>query len=53
MISTLLLILICKRSNEQKEQRRATYEEKGETDPDMDKSFEELCDFHPAYKYSL
>jgi hypothetical protein len=53
MVSTTALIVICKRSNEKKERRRVAYEEKGEVDPDMEKSFDELCDFHPAYKYTL
>lgn len=53
MFSTVGLYFICKRANKQKEERRAAYGERDEVDPDMAKSFEELCDFHPAFVYSL
>ncbi len=53
MASTATLLVICKRSNERKEKRRIAYEESGEVDPDMAKSFDELCDFHPGYRYTL
>jgi hypothetical protein len=53
MVSTAMLIVICKKSNQKKEARRAAYEAQGVVDPDMSKSFEELCDFHPAYMYTL
>ncbi len=53
MIATAVLVVICKKSNKKKEERRAAFEARGEVDPDMSKSFEELCDFHPAYMYTL
>lgn len=51
--ATIVLLNICSRSNKAKEQRRLDHEAKGEHDPDMNKDYERLCDFHPNYIYPL
>ncbi|KEF58592.1 uncharacterized protein A1O9_06518 [Exophiala aquamarina CBS 119918] len=45
--------VICKRENAQKLRRREDFAAKGEVDPDMEKSYEELCDRHPGFLYAL
>lgn len=45
--------VICKRENERKEKRREELARRGEVDPDMARSYEELCDQHPGFIYPL
>ncbi|EXJ68747.1 uncharacterized protein A1O5_08541 [Cladophialophora psammophila CBS 110553] len=53
MISTAALYVIMKRANTQREQRARDFAARGEIDPLMEKDFEDLCDFHPAWRYPL
>ena len=53
MLACVLLMVITRRANAQRETRRLEFESKGEVDPDMRKSFEELGDGHPAWRYTL
>jgi MFS family permease len=46
------LFFLVSRQNKSREERRQAFERNGETDPDMEKSFEELGDFHPGWKYT-
>lgn len=53
MIAACALYVICQRGNAKKERRREQYVAKGDVDPDMEKTVEELCDFHPGHFYML
>lgn len=49
--SILTLRFLMQRSNRQKDKLAAEWDERGERNPDEDKSLEELCDKHPDYRY--
>lgn len=49
--ANIALYFILTRTNAARERRRNELAERGEVDPDMEKSFEELGDFHPNWKY--
>ncbi|ETN39953.1 uncharacterized protein HMPREF1541_06180 [Cyphellophora europaea CBS 101466] len=50
--SAMTLWYLVSRQNRMREARRLEFEQKGEVDPDMEKSFEELGDFHPGWRYT-
>lgn len=45
--------IICRKENNRKIRRRKEFELRGEVDPDMAKSYDELCDRHPGFIYAL
>lgn len=53
LVSTFVLLVIVKKANASREARRRELESRGEIDPDAEKTFEDLGDFHPAFRYSL
>jgi hypothetical protein len=53
IISLVLLWLIMAKANRDRERRAREFEARGEIDPQMEQSFEDLCDFHPAWRYAL
>lgn len=53
MASVVALYVIMKRANTQRDQRAHELEASGEVDPHMEQDFEDLCDFHPAWRYAL
>lgn len=44
---------IMKKANSKMDQRALEYERRGIEDPDNEKSYEELCDAHPKFRYAL
>lgn len=52
-ISTIALYFICRAANNKKHQRAADFAARDEVDPESEKDFEDLCDFHPRYFYTL
>ncbi|OQU98531.1 hypothetical protein CLAIMM_04304 [Cladophialophora immunda] len=44
---------IMKKANEQRDKRAQEFAARGEVDPLMEMDFEDLCDFHPAWRYAL
>lgn len=53
MISTLALYVIMARANRERDRRAQELEATGEVDEMAEKTFEDLCDFHPAWRYAL
>ena len=53
VLSNLALYIIVKRANAARDQVQREWEARGEVNPDMEKSFEDLGDFHPAYRYAI
>ena len=50
---TMILLVMLTRANKAKDLIRAECEAIGESVPAMEIDFEELCDFHPSYRYPL
>ncbi|KAH8887990.1 MFS general substrate transporter, partial [Thozetella sp. PMI_491] len=46
-----LLRYLMKRHNDRKDAQAAEWAQRGETNPDESKTFEDLCDDHPHYRY--
>jgi hypothetical protein len=53
LLAAVANFLIIKKRNTEREARAADFERLGEVDPDMAKSYEELCDYHPGYRYVM
>ena len=53
VIAAILNYWIMKKENAKKDQRAIEYAREGREDPDNEKSFEELCDRHPQFRYVL
>lgn len=51
--ANVTLIFITRKANAARDQRQRDFAARGEVDPDMSKTFEDLGDFHPAYRYAL
>jgi hypothetical protein len=51
--STVALWFLLTRANKTRDQRKMELEARGEVDEKMAESFEDLGDFHPAYRYVL
>lgn len=45
--------VICRRENARKQKRSEEFASRGEVDPNMLKSYDELCDRHPGFIYAL
>ncbi|KAJ9610477.1 hypothetical protein H2200_005254 [Cladophialophora chaetospira] len=52
-ISAATCYFLMKRENEKRDQVARDLVARGEQDPDNDKTFEELCDYHPQFRYKL
>lgn len=53
LVSIVALYFIMARANVERDRRARDFEARGEADPLMEKDFEDLCDFHPAWRYAL
>jgi len=52
-VSAVVLLVMLKKANAARQTRKMEFESRGEVDPDMEKSFEELGDLHPGWRYVL
>ncbi|KFZ03373.1 hypothetical protein V502_10999 [Pseudogymnoascus sp. VKM F-4520 (FW-2644)] len=53
LLAAIANLLIIKKRNSDRDAKAADFERRGEVDPDMVKSYEELCDYHPGYRYVM
>ncbi|OKL59506.1 hypothetical protein UA08_05034 [Talaromyces atroroseus] len=53
IVSTVTARFLMARANKQRDRELREYEERGEVHPDIGKSFEETCDDHINFRYSL
>lgn len=53
LLAAVTNLLIIKKRNRDRDARAADFGQRGEVDPDMAKSYEELCDYHPGYRYVM
>ncbi|OAP59578.1 hypothetical protein AYL99_06876 [Fonsecaea erecta] len=53
MAAVVAMYFIMKRANAQRDAQARELEANGEIDPRMEQDFEDLCDFHPAWRYAL
>lgn len=53
LLANIGLYIIVSRANAARDQRAREFAERGEVDPDTLKTFEDLGDFHPSYRYAL
>lgn len=51
--SVVILYVIATRANAARDRRARDFEARGEVDEDSLKTIEDLCDFHPSYRYAL
>ncbi|KIX10088.1 uncharacterized protein Z518_01169 [Rhinocladiella mackenziei CBS 650.93] len=50
---TMLLLVMATKANAARDQRAREFEERGQLDEEALKTIEDLCDFHPQYRYAL
>jgi hypothetical protein len=53
LLAAIANLIIIRKRNAERDARAADFESQGEVDPDMAKSYEELCDYHPGYRHVL
>ncbi|KAK5482067.1 hypothetical protein LTR55_006948 [Exophiala xenobiotica] len=53
MCSTVAARLTMARANKRRDEELREYEQRGEAHPDQAKSYEETCDYHVAFKYTI
>lgn len=53
MVSAYIAYVIMKRENKRRDQVALEWAARGVQNPDNDKTFEELCDYHPLFRYKL
>ncbi|RDL41557.1 Uncharacterized protein BP5553_01536 [Venustampulla echinocandica] len=53
LLAAVANLFIIKKRNAERDARAADFERRGELDPDMANSYEELCDYHPGYRYVM
>ena len=52
-VALVIMYAMMKRSNQKRDAIAASYAVEGRAVPDSGKSYEELCDYHPLFRYSL
>jgi len=52
-VSAAICYFMMKRENQKRDQIARDFIARGEQDPDNIKTFEELCDYHPQFRYKL
>lgn len=53
IFSIIIMYVIMVKANRDRDRVSRDFEARSEVDPQMEKSFEDLCDFHPAWRYAL
>ncbi|KAF2173687.1 hypothetical protein M409DRAFT_61982 [Zasmidium cellare ATCC 36951] len=53
VVAIAIKSILMKRSNAQRDAADQRFQEEGTADPEMVKSLEELCDYHPSFRYVL
>jgi hypothetical protein len=53
LLAAVANLLIMKKRNRDRDAKGAVFAQRDEVDPDMAKSYEELCDYHPGYRYVM
>jgi hypothetical protein len=53
LLAAVANLLIMKKRNRARDAQAAIFAQRDEVDPDMAKSYEELCDYHPGYRYVM
>ncbi len=53
MCSTVAARLTMAKANKRRDEELREYEQRGEAHPDQAKSYEETCDYHVAFKYTI
>lgn len=51
--SVVVLYFIVTRANAERDRRALEFRQRGEADPKSQQTIEDLCDFHPDYRYAI
>jgi MFS family permease len=53
VVAAVINYFLMKRENAKRNHIAEEYAARGEEHPDLDKTFEEVCDYHPSFRYKL